>query len=133
MGKAPSHLFVYGTLMRGGRSPYAKLLQTRARFVGEAFSPGLLYRLGRYPGAIFDEDSPARIFGEVFRLNGPALLDSLDVYEGCSKQDTKPHLFRRDTIQVQLVRGRLLMAWAYSFAANVAGRRLIASGRFRVI
>ncbi len=127
----PRHLFVYGTLMRASRSPYAKLLQTRAQFVGEAYALGRLYHLGRFPGAVFDETFSGKVHGEVFRLNGPTLLDALDAYEGCGTQTTSPALFYRDLIQVRLTKGGTLCAWSYPFAGNLSGRPLIASGRFR--
>ncbi|MGO9544010.1 MAG: gamma-glutamylcyclotransferase [Rhodomicrobium sp.] len=130
MPAEPRHLFVYGTLMRGSRSPYAKLLQMRARFEGEASAPGRLYHLGRFPGAVFDGRSPGRVHGELFRLNGAALLVALDAYEGCGGQGAKPDLFFRDVIEVQLERGGTLAVWAYPFAGSILGRPLIASGRY---
>ncbi len=117
--------------MRGSRGPYAKLLAARAQFVGEASAPGRLYHLGRFPGAVFDVRCQARIRGEVFRLNGAALLATLDAYEGCGGQRTQPNLFCRDIVEIQLVRGGTLAAWAYPFAGDVSGRPRIASGRFR--
>jgi len=126
----PTHLFVYGTLMRASRSPYAHLLKARARFVGEASAAGRLYNFGRFPGAIFDETARTRVFGEVFRLNGPAVLAALDAYEGCGGVGTKPDLFYRTVIEVRLSRFRTLPVWVYPFTGEVAARPLIASGRF---
>ncbi len=126
----PRHLFVYGTLMRASRSPYARLLQARARFAGKAWALGRLYHLGRFPGAVFDEDCPGKIHGELFLLTGPALLAALDAYEGCGGVGTKPDLFYRDIIEVRIARGGSLAAWVYPYAGRVAGRPLIASGRF---
>lgn len=128
--EAPRHLFVYGTLMRGSRSPYAKLLQARARFVGEAFAPGRLYDLGRFPGAVFDARCRAKVYGEIFRLRGFSLFDLLDAYEGCRAQDPLPQLFRREIIEASPQGGGTLSAWAYPFMGDVAGRAVIASGRF---
>jgi gamma-glutamylcyclotransferase (GGCT)/AIG2-like uncharacterized protein YtfP len=125
------YLFVYGTLMRAGRSPYAKLLKTRAQFFSEASAPGRLYHLGRFPGAVFDPACPARVHGEVFRLSAPSLLGALDTYEGCRQDDPEPKLFRREIIGVQLARGGMLIAWTYPFAGAIAGRPRIASGRFK--
>ncbi len=132
MRREPRHLFVYGTLMRGSRNPYAKLLQARAQFLGEASAPGRLYRLGRFPGAIFDERCPAQVHGEVFGLNGPSLLDALDAYEGCRPEDPEPRLFSRQIIEASLSRGGTLSVWAYRFAGGVSGRPLIGSGRFQL-
>ncbi len=83
MQAGPRHLFVYGTLMRASRSPYAQLLRARAQFVGEGWTPGRLYHLGRYPGAVFGDDCTNRVHGELFLLRSDTLLVALDAYEGC--------------------------------------------------
>ncbi len=126
----PQHLFVYGTLMRASRSPYAQLLRTRAHFVGEAWARGCLYHLGRFPGAVFGDDCRSKVHGELFLLRSAALLATLDAYEGCGSQGSKSDLFYRDAVEVQLARGANLSAWVYPFAGSVSGRPLIASGRF---
>ncbi len=130
IGGEPRHLFVYGTLKRGSRSPYAGLLRARAQFVGEGSIAGQLFHLGRFPGAVFAEGCASRVYGEVFRLNACALLDALDAYEGCRPEDPVPRLFRRDVCNVHLLRGGTLDAWAYPYAGPTAGRPRIISGRF---
>jgi len=132
METEPKHLFVYGTLMRASSSPYARLLEARARFVGEGWTPGRLYHLGRYPGAVFGDDSANKVYGELFVLRGNTLLAALDAYEGCGGQGTKPGLFYRHIVKVWLARGGTLYAWVYPFAGTVCGRPLIASGRFHL-
>lgn len=128
----PDHLFVYGTLMSGGKSPYARLLQRRARFVGEGSTSGRLYHLGAFPAAVFDESSKGKVFGEVYRLKGKVLLLALDRYEGCHEQGGgRESLFRRTIIEARFATGSLVRAWAYSFIGNVHGRPVISSGRFR--
>ncbi len=127
---APAHLFVYGTLMRGSRSPYAQLLRARARFTGKASAQGRLYRLGRFPGAVFDEACAAKVHGEIFQLPGPALLAILDAYEECRPEDPEPHLFRREVVEARLSRGGALVAWSYCFVGGTQGRPRIFSGRF---
>ncbi len=126
----PKHLFVYGTLMRASRSPYARLLQARALFVGEAWARGRLYHLGRFPGAVFDESGESRVYGELFLMRGAALLTALDAYEGCGGRGAKPDLFYRDIVEAQTPRGMKIAAWTYPFAGAVAGRPFIASGRY---
>ena len=86
--------------MRASRSPYAQLLRARAQFVGEGWTPGRLYHLGRYPGAVFGDDCTNRVHGELFLLRGDTLLVALDAYEGCGGQGTKPDLFYRDVVEV---------------------------------
>jgi gamma-glutamylcyclotransferase (GGCT)/AIG2-like uncharacterized protein YtfP len=127
--REPRHLFVYGTLMRASRSPYARLLQARACFVGEAWARGRIYHLGRFPGAVFG-DGLGKVYGELFLLRSAALLAALDAYEGCGGQGTKPDLFYRDIVEVQAPRGMKTAAWTYPFAGAVAGRMLIFSGRY---
>jgi gamma-glutamylcyclotransferase (GGCT)/AIG2-like uncharacterized protein YtfP len=116
--------------MRKSRSPYAKLLQSRARFVCEAYALGRLYHLGRYPAAVFDDACATLVHGELFRLNGRTLLDALDAYEGCGSPTMQSDLFYRDIIQVQPVRGAAQMAWSYPYAGNIRARPLLPSGRF---
>lgn len=130
--RKPSHIFVYGTLMRRGKSPYAALLQRRARFVGEAWVPGRLYHLGRFPGAVLDQTSKTKIFGEVFSLTTLSLLDALDRYEGCDPEEPEPRLFRREVVEARLVRGGLVDAWTYAFTGNITSRPRISSGCFRL-
>jgi gamma-glutamylcyclotransferase (GGCT)/AIG2-like uncharacterized protein YtfP len=130
MDTEPRHLFVYGTLMRRSRSPYAQLLRARAQFAGEGWTPGRLYHLGRFPGAVFSDDCTTRVYGELFLLRSGTLLAALDAYEGCGGQGTKPDLFYRDVVEVRLARGGMLSAWVYPFAGAFRGRTLIASGRF---
>ncbi len=130
MQTVPRHLFVYGTLMRASRSPYAQLLKARAQFVGEGWTPGRLYHLGRYPGAVFSDEDASKVQGELFRLRSDNLLIALDAYEGCAGKGTKADLFYRDVVEVRLTRGGAISAWAYPFAGEVRGRPLIASGRF---
>ncbi len=130
MLEEPRHLFVYGTLMRGSRSRYAHLLHRRAMFSGEATARGRLYHLGRYPGAVFEGEFRRKIHGEIFRLKDMALLDALDAYEGCRPQDPQPHLFRRETIEVQFKNRTRLHAWSYAFICKISGRPEIGSGRF---
>ena len=126
----PRHLFVYGTLMRASRSRYARILQARAQFVGEAWTPGRLYNLGRFPGAVFDSGCASRVQGELFLLRHRVLLAALDAYEGCGGQGTKPDLFYRDVVDVRAANGGKFPAWVYPFAGTISGRPLIASGRF---
>lgn len=74
------HLFVYGTLRTGSDNPFARMLAERARLIGSAQVPGLLYDFGSYPGA---RPGSGSIHGEIFRLeHPPVLLAELDRYEG---------------------------------------------------
>jgi gamma-glutamylcyclotransferase (GGCT)/AIG2-like uncharacterized protein YtfP len=116
--------------MRASGSPYARLLDGRAQFIGQGWTPGRLYHLGQYPGAVFRDDCANKVYGELFLLRSNTLLAALDAYESCGGRGTKAGLFYRDVVKAQLARGGTLSAWVYPFAGAVRGRPLIASGRF---
>ena len=67
-------LFAYGTLMRG--LALHRLLEGRARFLGEGTVAGRLYDLGRYPAAV--PEGSGLVQGEVYRVTDPALWPALD-------------------------------------------------------
>jgi gamma-glutamylcyclotransferase (GGCT)/AIG2-like uncharacterized protein YtfP len=116
------HLFVYGTLTRGSRSPFAALLAARARFIGDAWIAGRLYRLGHFPGAVPDPAAKSRVWGNVFLIRHPALLEALDQYEGCGASERIVPLFRREAVPVTLANGKELDAWIYRFTGRTEGR-----------
>jgi gamma-glutamylcyclotransferase (GGCT)/AIG2-like uncharacterized protein YtfP len=73
-----SLLLAYGTLMRG--FPLHRLLQGRARFLGEGAVRGRLFDLGRYPAAV--PDGAGLVHGEVYEVLEPSLWSALDSAEG---------------------------------------------------
>ena len=80
------YLFTYGTLMIKHSNPYAKLLRTEARYIGEAYVMGRLADLGDYPGLLVPTTASDRVMGDLFQLpDEPSLLlTQLDEYEGVS-------------------------------------------------
>ena len=122
------HLFVYGTLRPDFPHPLARRLQTKARLIGKASAPGVLYDFGWYPGAIFSADARSRVIGEVFLLkNAERLLAELDHYEGTAEPGNP---FRRVSIEVLLERGTTIDAWTYGMIDPPERRRPIPSGDF---
>ncbi len=76
------HVFVYGTLRRGGSNDITRL-RPAARYVGTARLRGALYGLGPYPGMRLDghgDDDPP-VIGEVYAVSAD-LERQLDVIEG---------------------------------------------------
>ena len=127
----PQHLFVYGTLRSDSPHPLAQRLQAQATLVGKASASGLLYDLGRYPGALFRSEGRERIVGEVFALrNVERLLEQLDAYEGVV--DPGSPSFQRIEIKVRLDRGGMIDAWAYGLTEAPARPRRIQSGDLRL-
>lgn len=84
----PFYLFVYGTLLRGGRGH--ALLRT-AQFVRRASTKPCysLVSLGAWPGLV--AGGRDKVEGELYRCL-PRLLPTLDAYEEC------PEVYRRERV-----------------------------------
>ena len=95
-------LFAYGTLMRG--YPLHRVLARGATFVGAGRVRGVLLDLGRYPGLVAGRGA---VTGELYRLDEPELLGTLDREEGYN--------FERRRSTVTLADGRRARAWIYRY------------------
>ena len=123
----PNHLFVYGTLRSESLHPLARRLRAQAKLAGKASASGVLYDLGRYPGAAFPKDGRERVIGEMFALrNAERLLMQLDAYEEVG--DPGAPLFKRIEIKVRLDRGDVADAWTYALQEVPSRARPIPSG-----
>jgi gamma-glutamylcyclotransferase (GGCT)/AIG2-like uncharacterized protein YtfP len=119
-GAAVAHLFVYGTLRRGG--PMHALLDPGAVRCGDARMRGRLYDLGAFPG-FADGRRGEKVRGELYRIHDPGLLDALDRYEG--------RAYRRVVREARPADGGdPVAAWVYLYAGSLRGRRRIASGDY---
>ena len=124
----PQHLFVYGTLRFEYPNPLAVKLKSQAIFICKGSAPGVLYDLGWYPGAVFNDDVRTRVIGEVIALgNAERLIAQLNNYEAIPEPNKR---FRRVVIKVRLERGGTVEAWTYEAIELPATRRLIESGDF---
>ena len=110
------YLFVYGTLLPGlAPAPIARAA-SRLLPVGEGFVRGILYDLGRYPGAVADPESNKRIAGVVAELpDDPGFLKQLDDYEGLIAQSPETSEFVRERQTAHLADGRRLECWFYCY------------------
>jgi gamma-glutamylcyclotransferase (GGCT)/AIG2-like uncharacterized protein YtfP len=80
MPEAPArHVFVYGTLRRGGRNDINRLAPAPA-YVGMGEVPGVLYHLDWYPGLTLGGEEAVTVVGEVYRI-APELEAVLDAIE----------------------------------------------------
>ncbi|MEQ8524563.1 gamma-glutamylcyclotransferase family protein [Gracilimonas sp.] len=124
-------LFVYGTLMKGFENPVARHLHSTQNFLGEAYFPGLLFKVSFYPGAVCIPDSENKVYGHLFKItqNQKQLLQKLDDYEGIGTQFKQPNEFKRDVIPV-FFKGQSLTAYTYLFNAPYNQYPVITSGRF---
>lgn len=123
------HLFVYGTLRSSQAPPKLHELLAPLARLGTATTPGVLYDLGPYPGAVFGGD--AQIVGEVLELpDDSELLAILDDYEGFDANDLQGSLYLRVRRTVILADGRPLECWAYSYNGDLTGRPMIPGGDY---
>ena len=120
------HLFVYGTLQPNLAPPSIKAIVDRFEFIARARTPGKLYDLGDYPGAIFEDVSTTDVHGVVYAVSdeGP-LWQALDEYEGV------PSLYVRVRRPVTLSDDTTIDCWAYAYVRPVALSQLIPGGRYR--
>ena len=107
----PFHLFVYGTLRRGSKNKFARLLQAHAQFAGNARIIRPPLRLGSYPGAVSSNHAWRMDTRRTLQVKDPRwILLALDGYEGTQ--------FQRVKLEVQLDSGGRIEAWVYFFAAR---------------
>lgn len=118
---AQRHVFVYGTLRRGGSNDITRLTPA-PRWVGDACLPGVLYTLGAYPGMRLDGHAPGDmpVRGEVYAIE-PALEQVLDGIEGlvpgAPAQDDDEYARREVWVAVD---GRLLQCLMYEIHPRFA-------------
>jgi len=80
MPEAPArHVFVYGTLRRGGRNDINRLAPA-PEYVAMGEVRGVLYHLDWYPGLTLGGEEAVTVVGEVYRI-APELEALLDAIE----------------------------------------------------
>lgn len=123
------YLFVYGTLMQG-TNPMHQLLSAHSQFVCHGWITAQLYQIRNYPGVLESGDSNDKVYGEVYRLTDPTVIQQLDDYEECSAAFPEPHEYRRKQLDVHISSAKTLRAWVYIYNHAVDPKRRIISGRF---
>jgi len=117
-----THVFVYGTLRRGGANDMTRL-DPPPRFVGPATIAGTMYHLGAYPGVILGGDAPVR--GEVYAIC-PELERKLDAIEEIYPQQSDEYIKRHVPV---LVAGVALQCIVYEINPRyTSGRAVLPSG-----
>jgi gamma-glutamylcyclotransferase (GGCT)/AIG2-like uncharacterized protein YtfP len=104
-------LFVYGTLRHGSPNKYADLLQANAQFLGNARMRARLCQSPNYPGAVLSDQPNGWVSGELYHLQNPSILSTLDEYEGSE--------FERVRITVSLDNGQEPETWVYLFRGTM--------------
>ncbi len=133
MNTTSDYLFVYGTLRPGFDNAFAQYLRQRSRYVGEGSFPGLLYDLGNYPGAVYQDDSATLVVGSIYDIskNRDAILTYLDYYEGVGPEFEAPTEYIRTIIPV-ISNDNTFASWIYIYNHPTNGKPLILSGDYKI-
>ena len=125
MPEAPlRHVFVYGTLRRGGRNDINRLAPA-PEYVGMGEVQGTLYHFDWYPGLTLGGEEAVTVVGEVYRIT-PELEDVLDAIEQIVPGADSEYFKREVDIQVA---GRAMTCLVYEInPARVRGRQAIGHG-----
>ncbi len=124
------HLFVYGSLRSGFKSPAYAYISRYFHLIGPAKVKGRLYDMGDYPAAIPSTDEHY-IVGELYVLNHESefnwAIEQLDDYEGVHVEEGEAPLYIRKTEEVITDSGNTL-AWMYWLNGSITNQPLIESG-----
>ena len=124
------HLFVYGSLRSGFRSPAYEYISRYFDLVGEAKVKGKLFDLGEYPAAK-PTDENKFIIGELYRIRKESefswAIGQLDDYEGVHVGYDETQLYRRDIAEVH-IDNKITNAWIYWYHGDVEDKPVIESG-----
>lgn len=123
-------LFVYGTLMRGGRLNGELAPSRGAEFLGTGKIRAELYRLQgeSYPGAVRTSKPNRFVHGELYGLSNPEhVLERLDKIEGCDEG-----LFNRRLVDVWQ-NGKKRKAWTYFYGKSVSSAEPVPHGKFQPV
>ena len=125
MPQAPErHVFVYGTLRRGGRNDINRL-QPAPGYVGMGEVRGVLYHIDWYPGLTLGGEQAVTVVGEVYRI-APQLEAILDGIEQIVPGADSEYFKREVDVQVE---GRPLSCLVYEInPARVRDRQVIGHG-----
>jgi gamma-glutamylcyclotransferase (GGCT)/AIG2-like uncharacterized protein YtfP len=124
MPEATRHVFVYGTLRRGGRNDINRL-SPAPHYVGMGEVKGVLFHMGWYPGLALGGEEAVTVVGEVYEVT-PELEAVLDEIEDLLPGDDSEY-FKRDVVIE--VNGRPVPCFLYEInPARVQGRQRLAHG-----
>jgi gamma-glutamylcyclotransferase (GGCT)/AIG2-like uncharacterized protein YtfP len=124
------HLFVYGSLRSGFRSPVYEYISRFFHFIGEAKVKGKLFDMGSYPGGVPANDD-SYIIGELYKVQDESefswAIGQLDDYEGVNVESDEVQLYRRELTDV-FINNEIIPAWIYWYNGDVSEKPVIASG-----
>lgn len=118
------HVFVYGTLRKGGRNDINRLAPA-PRYLGTGEVRGSLYHFEGYPGLALGGEHAIAVVGEVYEVT-PQLEAVIDAIEGVVPG--QPGEYAKRDVEVR-VGGRAIPCFLYEIdPQHVAGREPIGQG-----
>lgn len=124
------HLFVYGSLRSGFRSPAYEYISRYFDLVGPAKVKGRLFDMGDYPAAVPTNENEF-ILGELYVIKKEAefswAIGQLDDYEGVTVEPGESLLYRRELTGVS-IHDTVIQAWIYWYNGDVSGKPQLGSG-----
>jgi gamma-glutamylcyclotransferase (GGCT)/AIG2-like uncharacterized protein YtfP len=119
------HVFVYGTLRRGGSRSIEDHFPP-ADFVASGCITGRIFDLGSYPGLELDGHCP--VIGEVYQVDDHVLA-TLDAYEGFDPSDPERSEYHRRFVTVRLDDGISVDCETYEISKHLTiGSSIIPGG-----
>ncbi|MGJ3704239.1 gamma-glutamylcyclotransferase family protein [Variovorax sp. AFSI2.2] len=116
------HVFVYGTLRRGGRNDIARF-RPEPFHVADAAIAGTLYDLGAYPGVVLG--GKGRVVGEIYSVE-PEVEAALDALEEVADDDAGEYIRRHVMVEAGVQQFECLVYEIHP--SRIAGRAVIRSG-----
>jgi len=120
--RSQRHVFVYGTLRRGGRNDIARYRPAPVH-VADASIAATLYDLGAYPGAVLGGER--RVVGEIYSI-APQVEAELDRLEGVADDDTGEYIRRQVAVEAGAQRFECLVYEIHP--SRIEGRAVIDGG-----
>lgn len=131
------HIFVYGTLKKAYKdlNTFTAVFHSNTEWLCYAVVKGDMYLKDWYPALHMGGDN--LVFGEIYRINSPALLETIDQYEDAITQDEYAiKLKNRIPITCDYVRKHIqiddMECWIYEYLGKVNERMRIENGVFEM-
>jgi gamma-glutamylcyclotransferase (GGCT)/AIG2-like uncharacterized protein YtfP len=127
------HLFVYGSLRSGFKSPAYNYISQYFNFITLAKAKGILYDMGNYPVAVSTIENKY-VIGELYEIKDRAAFDfvvaQLDDYEGIDGgEEDEVCLYERKLVEVYNNDNEsIAKAYVYWFCGNIKDKNTIESG-----
>src|SRR6266849_5959710 len=121
-------ILIYGPLM-GGYNLAEELHNYQfLKPVSRGKTPGKLYDIGGYPGAVETQEPRCFVFGDVYEFASADTLQMIDAAEGAVGDDPELYRFRRHLVPVTLENGTVEEAWMFFFNSPIDNYPRIPSG-----